>query len=553
VVASLVNLTVHGVGSASRSLDPGEERVWVTVAQFEQVMDAAVGRDDVRITFDDGNDSDVEIALPRLLERGLNAEFFVPVGLLEEPGRLTTDAVGELMRAGMQVNSHGWAHRDWRQVDDLQAVQEIDHACWVLGRLIGQHVSRVSIPFGSYDRWVLERLRCAGITRAYTSDGGRVRSDAWLQARNSLTSDLGPEWIAAVLDGVPSLHRRARNAAATAVKRVRPGPRSNGRQPNGPTVSEARWSDGDIPSPPCRARIGVVIVTYNSARVLAGCLDSLVAGSEGVERPDVVVVDNASSDESLRMAKEFEPLPIQTIQMGHNAGYAAGVNAGIRALKVDALDAVLIINPDCRLRPGVLAILVDSLTTPHAGIAVPKLINPDGSIQPSLRRAPAIHRALAEAVLGEAAGRLGTVGELVYDPVAYEHAGEWAWATGAAMLLSTAMISQVGEWDESFLLYSEETDFSLRAADHGWRLWYEPRAIVEHIGGDSATNPMLAALIATNRVRLFRRRRGATAGMLFYAVVLAGEGIRALLGRRTSRAAVLALVRPSRRIRVLPA
>ena len=77
-----MNLTVHGIGPTDRALDPGEDQTWVSVAQFEQVLDAAVGRPDVRITFDDGNASDVEIGLPRLLERGLKAEFFVLAGLL---------------------------------------------------------------------------------------------------------------------------------------------------------------------------------------------------------------------------------------------------------------------------------------------------------------------------------------------------------------------------------------------------------------------------------------------------------------------------------------
>src|SRR5438034_8841581 len=76
--ASVVNLTVHGVGTPPRELDPGEDIAWISIEQLEQVLDAAVGRPDVRITFDDGNCSDVEIALPRLLERGLTAEFFVP-------------------------------------------------------------------------------------------------------------------------------------------------------------------------------------------------------------------------------------------------------------------------------------------------------------------------------------------------------------------------------------------------------------------------------------------------------------------------------------------
>src|SRR5262249_55436729 len=147
--ASIVNLTVHGIGPAVRQLDPDENQTWVDIEQFEQVLDAAVGREDVRITFDDGNASDVEIALPRLLERGLRAEFFILAGLFDEPGRLDRDGVRELCKAGMSVGSHGWAHRNWRRLSAHQASEEIVEANQVLTELVGEPVTRVAIPFGS--------------------------------------------------------------------------------------------------------------------------------------------------------------------------------------------------------------------------------------------------------------------------------------------------------------------------------------------------------------------------------------------------------------------
>jgi peptidoglycan/xylan/chitin deacetylase (PgdA/CDA1 family) len=218
---SVVTLTVHGIGPAGHELAPGEERTWVDIGQFERVLDAAVGRSDVRITFDDGNASDLEIALPRLLERGLTAEFFVLAGLLGQPGRLDRDGVRELHRAGMRIGSHGWAHRDWRRLTPEQADEEMSKAHDVLGDIVGEPVTRVAIPFGSYDGRVLARLRRARVTRAYTSDGGRARPGSWLQARNSLRNDLDAGWISSVLDGTPTLRTRARRLAAGAAKRVR--------------------------------------------------------------------------------------------------------------------------------------------------------------------------------------------------------------------------------------------------------------------------------------------------------------------------------------------
>jgi peptidoglycan/xylan/chitin deacetylase (PgdA/CDA1 family) len=221
MMASLVtNFTVHGIGATDRELAPGEDVTWVSVAQFEQLLDAVVGRPDVRITFDDGNVSDLEIGLPRLLERGLTAEFFLLAGRLGEPGRIDAAGVRELVGAGMAIGSHGWAHRDWRRMDTDAAQREIYDTLRVLTDLAGCRVSRVAIPFGSYDRHVLHRLRQAKVTRAYTSDGGRARPESWLQSRNSVRYDLDAGWICQVLDGAPAL-ARVRGFAARTVKRVR--------------------------------------------------------------------------------------------------------------------------------------------------------------------------------------------------------------------------------------------------------------------------------------------------------------------------------------------
>ena len=307
-----------------------------------------------------------------------------------------------------------------------------------------------------------------------------------------------------------------------------------------------------MPESNAAPRIAVVVVTYNSADVLPGCLTSLHDGTHGTRLTAVVVADNASRDASLAIAARTADLPILTVQLGRNAGYAAAVNAGVEALDLDDLDAVFVINPDCRLRPGALATLARALDRPGCGIVAPRLINPDGSLQPSLRRMPTVRRAWAEALIGgDLAGRIGTLGELVTDPAVYEHPAQVAWATGAAVLVSTKTMRGIGPWDESFLLYSEETEYALRAADHGWSLWYEPSAVVEHIGGDSGVNPTLAALLIVNKVRLFRRRRDPLSSLAYYLAVVLGETLRALAGRRTSRASVVALIRPSRRLQAL--
>jgi N-acetylglucosaminyl-diphospho-decaprenol L-rhamnosyltransferase len=296
-------------------------------------------------------------------------------------------------------------------------------------------------------------------------------------------------------------------------------------------------------------RVAVVVVTYNSADELCGCLEALRdGGADGVDLTDVVVVDNASDDASTEIAKAFDGLPISVVQLIENVGYSAGLNAGVTALRNRPPDAVMVLNPDCRLRRGSLAILARALQAPGRGTVAPRLLNPDGTLQPTLRRRPTIPGVFAESILGgRLANRFG-LGELVFSEGPHQRPGPVPWACGAALLMAWPLLEQVGPWDESFLLYSEETEYLLRAADHGWTTWFEPAAVIEHKGGESHTRPSLAALMTVNRVKLFKERHGVTRGRVYAAGLVLGMAMRAALGQRTARASLVALLFPSRRI-----
>ena len=219
--ARCINLTFHGVGEPERALEPGEAGVWMSRRRFAAVLDAVAGRDDVRVTFDDGNASDLEHALPALADRGLRATFFVVAGRLGARGFLDAAGVRTLADAGMAIGCHGMRHRPWRALDDDALREELLDARRALEDVVQRPVVAAGCPFGSYDRRVLGALRRYGYERVYTSDRGTARTSAWLQARNSI----GPSSGAGLLDAIaaadghapPALMRRAK----LAVKRWR--------------------------------------------------------------------------------------------------------------------------------------------------------------------------------------------------------------------------------------------------------------------------------------------------------------------------------------------
>src|SRR4051794_34444946 len=111
----VLNICFHGVGEPQREMEPGEDVYWVTAARFEAILDEVTGWPvPVRLSFDDGNASDVEIGLPALAERGLSAEFFLLAGRLDTPGSVSSAGAAKLRSTGMTVGSHGLAHRSWR-------------------------------------------------------------------------------------------------------------------------------------------------------------------------------------------------------------------------------------------------------------------------------------------------------------------------------------------------------------------------------------------------------------------------------------------------------
>lgn len=215
-----VGLCFHGIGTCTREREAGESRYWVATDTFYRVLDAVADAPRVDLSFDDGNRSDLEIALPALQERGLRATFFVLAGRLDDPASLDASDLRELRDAGMMIGNHGWTHTPWRGLSDADGRREFLDARVVLAEATGTPISDAALPLGRYDRHTLRRLRTAGYRAVYTSDRFPFSERSWLRARYSVT--------AADTAATVSHHARGRvgasefrNLAVSTVKRLR--------------------------------------------------------------------------------------------------------------------------------------------------------------------------------------------------------------------------------------------------------------------------------------------------------------------------------------------
>lgn len=216
-----VNILFHGIGKPHRALEPGEEQYWISRAQFEAILDEIVNWPQVRLSFDDSNTSDVDIAMPELLDRDLAAEFYILSGRIGKAGSLGDDDLHSLVKNGMTVGTHGMTHQPWRRMNPARVREELVEAREQLATVIGRPVTTAACPLGQYDRTTLTALRRLGYTTVLTSDRRPAQPGKWLQPRFSVYRDSTPESVRAAVLRSASPATRVRAAAVGVLKRWR--------------------------------------------------------------------------------------------------------------------------------------------------------------------------------------------------------------------------------------------------------------------------------------------------------------------------------------------
>lgn len=221
--------------------------------------------------------------------------------------------------------------------------------------------------------------------------------------------------------------------------------------------------------------VAVTIVTFNSARFIAQCLQYVL--QQDYPAFEIVVVDNASTDETPTILKHFEP-KVKIVYNHQNVGFAAGQN---QAMGLSAADWWLVLNPDVRLTPNFVSMLV------AAGEADP----PVGSVCGKLLGMNADLTIPAQPVF-DSTGIVFTPnlrhldrGSQIPDTGQYEHSEYVFGATGAACLYRSKMMDDIalnGEYfDNDFFAYREDADLAWRAQLYGWKCLYTPKAVAYHV------------------------------------------------------------------------
>ena len=265
------------------------------------------------------------------------------------------------------------------------------------------------------------------------------------------------------------------------------------------------------------ADAAVVVVTYNALPWLEPCLVS-------VEGHDTVVVDHGSTDGTVDLVRERFP-GVRVLER-ENRGLAAGWNAGVAATSGRY---VLLLNSDAwAVGDAVERLARFADEHPRAAVVAPRLLNPDGSLQRSVRGFPTLWRLATEYLFLRKLARGPALNAFYAGGFAHDESRRIEWAMGAVLLVRRAAVEEVGPADEDFFLFSEETDWCYRFRAAGWEVWFDPEAEFHHVGGASHGGRMYVENLR-GQLRFLAKHRGPAEAERARRLLLFGVRLRGAL------------------------
>ena len=228
--------------------------------------------------------------------------------------------------------------------------------------------------------------------------------------------------------------------------------------------------------------LSIIVINYNTRDLLRACLTSIYQQTRKIDF-EVIVVDNASTDGSREMLAQKFPT-VKMILNAVNKGFAAANNQAIRQA---AGQYLLLLNSDTVVLDGAIDKTVAFMKQhQEASIVGCKLLNPDGTLQPSCRSFPSLWNLFTEAFfLYRIFKHSSRFGEYYMSHFDHESIREVEAVMGAFMLVRREVFAKAGMLDESYFMYSEEIEFCYRAGKQGCKVYFMPSAQIIHSGGGS--------------------------------------------------------------------
>ena len=240
--------------------------------------------------------------------------------------------------------------------------------------------------------------------------------------------------------------------------------------------------------------LSICILNWNTRALLGACLESLYADGDSRDW-QVLVVDNASTDGSAAMVARRFP-QVELVAVGENAGFSRGNNLGLARARGRYW---LLLNPDTRVTVGALGALVGFMDgCPEAGVAGPKLLNEDGSLQLSCGVGPNLKTEIANKFLLHKFFPFFKLGRWDHSEIRVVD-----WVGGACLLARREAAEAVGLLDPEIYMFHEDLEWCTRMRKGGWKVVYYPLSRVYHIGGQSTRKNFAEMLVVSQRSQFY--------------------------------------------------
>jgi len=264
--------------------------------------------------------------------------------------------------------------------------------------------------------------------------------------------------------------------------------------------------------------VSIIIASWNAKEYVIDCLDSLLESEHGYSQ-EIIVVDNASSDGSDEMIEKKFP-QVKLIRNERNLGFAKANNIGMSA---SSGQYVCVMNSDVTVLNNCIKKLMNFMDqNPKVGMAGPKILNPDGTLQPSCRHFPTIWNNLCQSLgLNRLFPRSAFFSDWLMDYWAHDRLGSVDALSGCFWMVRRKAIENVGMLDEDFFIYGEDIDWCRRFHISGWDVVFYPDAEAVHYGGASSGNAPIRFYLEMQKADMhYWKKHHGSVGQVCYILII---------------------------------